>query len=51
LRWRLAYGEAEPGEPLLCLDSYGRLALAANLASAAEKYGLRADRRLRITRS
>jgi S-adenosylmethionine hydrolase len=51
LRWRLAYGEAEPGEPLLCVDSYGRLALAANLASAAEKYGLRADRRLRITRS
>jgi len=50
LRWRLTYGEAEPGEPLLCLDSYGRLALAVNLQSAAEKYGLESDRRLRIRR-
>ena len=50
LCWRLTYGEAEPGEPLICLDSYGRLALAVNLESAAEKYGLRSDRRLRIGR-
>lgn len=50
LRWRLTYGEAEPGEPLLFLDSYGRLALAVNLHSAAERYGLEADRRLRISR-
>jgi S-adenosylmethionine hydrolase len=50
LRWRLTYGEAEPGEPLIFLDSYGRLALAVNLRSAAEKYGLEDDRRLRIKR-
>jgi hypothetical protein len=50
LRWRLTYGEAEPGEPLICLDSYGRLALAVNLQSAAEKYGLGPERRLRIRR-
>jgi S-adenosylmethionine hydrolase len=50
LRWRLTYGEAEPGEALICLDSYGRLAVAINLGSAAEAYGLRADRRLRIAR-
>jgi S-adenosylmethionine hydrolase len=50
LRWRLTYGEAEPGEPLIYLDSYGRLALAVNLHSAAETYGLESDRRLRIRR-
>lgn len=50
LRWRLTYGDAEPGEPLICLDLYGRLALAVNLQSAAEEYGLEADRRLRIRR-
>ncbi|MGD0861279.1 MAG: SAM-dependent chlorinase/fluorinase [Candidatus Limnocylindrales bacterium] len=50
LRWRLTYGQAEPGEPLLCLDSYGRLALAVNLQSAAEKFGLGPGRRLRIGR-
>ena len=51
LRWRLTYGESERGEPLICVDSYGRLALAVNLESAAEKYGLESDRRLRIRRS
>jgi S-adenosylmethionine hydrolase len=50
LNWRLTYGEAQPGEPLVCLDSYGRLAIAVNLDSAAERYGLAADRRLRISR-
>jgi S-adenosylmethionine hydrolase len=51
LRWRLTYGEAEAGEPLVCLDSYGRLALAINLGNAATKYGLAPDRRVRIRRT
>ena len=51
LHWRLAYGEAAAGEPLVCLDSYGRLALAVNLGSAATTYGLSPDRRVRIRRS
>ena len=50
LRWRLTYGDAEPGEPLIFLDSYGRLALAINFESAAERFGLQANRRLRIRR-
>lgn len=50
LRWRLTYGDAEPGEALICLDSYCRLALAVNLGSAADRYGLESDRRLRIRR-
>jgi S-adenosylmethionine hydrolase len=32
------------------MDSYGRLGLAVNLDSAAAKFGLEANRRLRITR-
>jgi S-adenosylmethionine hydrolase len=51
LCWRLAYAEADEGEPLVCLDSYGRLALAVNLGSAAATYGLSSDRRVRIRRS
>jgi S-adenosylmethionine hydrolase len=51
LRWRLAYGDAEAGEPLVCLDSYGRLALAVNLGNAATTYGLSSDRRIRIRRT
>jgi hypothetical protein len=51
LRWRLAYGDAEAGEPLVSLDSYGRLAVSVNLGSAAETYGLTSDRRVRIRRS
>lgn len=48
--WRLTYGEAAEGEPLICLDSYGRLALAVNLGSAARQFDLAPDRRLRISR-
>jgi S-adenosylmethionine hydrolase len=33
------------------MDSYGRLALAVNLGSAAATYGLSSDRRVRIRRS
>jgi len=50
LRWRLTYGEAATGEPLLCLDSWGRLAVAVNLGNAAAELGLAPDRRLRIRR-
>lgn len=50
LCWRLTYGDAEPGEPLIFLDSYGRLAVAINLESAAERFDLQANRRLRIRR-
>jgi S-adenosylmethionine hydrolase len=48
--WRLTYGEAAEGEPLIYLDSYGRLALAVNLRSAARLYALTPGRRLHITR-
>jgi S-adenosylmethionine hydrolase len=51
LCWRLAYGDAEAGEPLVCLDSYGRLALSVNLGSAAATYGFTSDRRVRIRRT
>jgi S-adenosylmethionine hydrolase len=51
LRWRLTYGEADAGEPLVCLDSYGRLMLAVNLGNAAASYGLAPDRRVRIRRT
>ncbi len=51
LCWRLAYGDAAAGEPLVCLDSYGRLAVAVNLGTAAGAYGLSPDRRVRIHRS
>jgi S-adenosylmethionine hydrolase len=50
LAWRTTYAEAAPGEPLLYLDSYGRLALAVNLDSAARRYGLTPGRRLRVRR-
>jgi S-adenosylmethionine hydrolase len=51
LEWRTTYAEAGPGRPLLYLDSYGRLALAVNLESAAARYGLAAGRRLRVRRA
>jgi S-adenosylmethionine hydrolase len=51
LCWRLAYGDAEAGEPLVSLDSYGRLAVSVNLGSAAATYELTSDRRVRIRRS
>ena len=50
-RWRLTYADAGPGEPLIYLDSYGRLGLAINMGSAANAYDLRPDRRLRISRA
>jgi S-adenosylmethionine hydrolase len=50
LHWRRTYGEAAAGEPLLCVDSYGRLSVAVNLGDAAARFGLAVDRRLRIRR-
>lgn len=50
LRWRLTFGEAAVGEPLLCEDSWGRVTVAVNLGSAAEEFGLDPTRRLRIRR-
>jgi S-adenosylmethionine hydrolase len=50
LHWRRTYGEAAAGEPLLCVDSYGRLSVAVNLGDAATRFGLAVDRRLGIRR-
>ncbi len=50
LRWRLTYGEAGADEPLACLDSYERIAVAINRGSAADRYGLRPGRPIRIRR-
>ena len=48
--WCLTYSEAAEGQPLVYLDSYGRLGLAVNLRSAARLFGLAPGRRLRISR-
>jgi hypothetical protein len=50
LRWRGTYGEAAAGEPLACIDSYGRLSVAVNLGDAAARFGLAVGRRLRVRR-
>jgi len=50
LHWRRTYGEAAAGEPLLCVDSYGRLSVAVNLGDAAARFALAVDRRLGIRR-
>ena len=41
--WRSTFGEVDPGEPVVYLDSFDRLCLAVNQGSAAERYGLRED--------
>ncbi|MDH3605928.1 MAG: SAM-dependent chlorinase/fluorinase [Acidimicrobiia bacterium] len=40
LPWVAAYGEVEPGQPLLHLDSYGLIAIAVREGSAAERLNL-----------
>ncbi len=50
LRWRLAYGEAAAGEPLLCTDSAGRLSVAISHGHAARTLGLAPAQLLRIRR-
>jgi S-adenosylmethionine hydrolase len=49
-RWLVTYGQAAPDEPLVVVDSYGRLALAVNLGDAARLLGLAPGRRVRLTR-
>lgn len=50
LTWRSTYGEAAAGQPLLGVDSSSRLAIAVNLGSAVDAFGLAVGRRLRISR-
>ena len=40
LPWVVAYGDVEPGEPLLHVDSYGLAAIAVREGSAAERLNL-----------
>lgn len=40
LPWLVAYGDVEPGQPLLHIDSYGLLAVAVREGSAAERLNL-----------
>lgn len=40
LPWLVAYGDVEPGQPLLHIDSYGLLAIAVREGSAAERLNL-----------
>lgn len=40
LPWVAAYGDVQPGEPLLHLDSYGLIAIAVREGSAAERLNL-----------
>ncbi len=40
LPWAVAYGEVEPGKPLLHVDSYGLLALAVREGRADDWFGL-----------
>jgi S-adenosylmethionine hydrolase len=49
--WRSAYGEVSEGELVVLVDSYGRLAVAVNLGSAADRLGFRAGMLARIGRS
>lgn len=50
LRWVSTFGDVERGELLLYEDSYGRLCVAANQASAAKLLGLEDDTRLVVYR-
>lgn len=49
--WAATFGEIPAGEPLLYVDSFGRLCLAVNQGSAATAMGLRRDDELRIGRA
>lgn len=49
--WHATFGDAEPGEPLLYEDSYGRLCLAVNQGDAATTLGLAEDQPIRIRRA
>jgi S-adenosylmethionine hydrolase len=49
--WRLAYGEAAEGELVVLVDSYGRLAVAVNRGSAADRLAVGTGVLLRIGRA
>jgi S-adenosylmethionine hydrolase len=49
--WRRTYGEADDGETILLVDSYGRLAIAVNRGSAAQRHGLMGGIRVRLSRA
>ncbi len=48
--WQGTFGEVEAGEPLVYEDSYGRICVAASLASAADLLGLVEDQGVTIRR-
>ncbi len=50
-RWVETFGRVPAGEALLYEDSYGRLCLAVNQGSAAERLGLATDVALRVRRA
>jgi len=50
IAWARTFGQVTPGEPLLYEDSYGRLCLAVNQGSAAERLGLAEDVSLTVRR-
>ncbi len=43
IAWRTTFGEVDPGEPVLYLDSFDRVCLAVNQGSAAERFRLVED--------
>jgi len=49
--WRQTYGEAAKGELIVLADSYGRLAVAVNQGSAADRCGLEPGAATRLTRA
>jgi S-adenosyl-L-methionine hydrolase (adenosine-forming) len=51
VRWAATFGQVAPGKALLYEDSYGRLCLALNQASAAERLGLTEEQVLTIRRA
>lgn len=46
--WHRTYGEAAEGEPIVLVDSYGRLAVAVNMGSAAAALGLAVGKRIEV---
>jgi S-adenosylmethionine hydrolase len=50
VEWTLTFGSAAVGEPILYEDAYGRLCLAVNQGSAADRLRLQADAELMIHR-
>jgi hypothetical protein len=46
--WADTFGDVPVGEPMLYVDSYGRLTIAVNQGSAADALGLTQDQPLEI---